>query len=187
VLREGATGPAVLALQRRLVALGFWLGAADGRFGPSTRHALTAFQKANGLPREGVAGGTTTSALARAVRPRPRSGAGRTVEVDLTRQLLLLVADGQVVWAFDASTGAVAGTTPTGRFKVFRDVDGYDRGPLGVLYRPKYFYRGVAVHGYPSVPVRPASHGCVRVTDDAMDWLWANGALRIGQSVWVYR
>jgi len=69
---------------------------------------------------------------------------------------------------------------------VFRQVDGYDRSPLGVLYRPKYFYEGVAVHGYPSVPAYPASHGCVRVTDQAIDWLWSSGAMPIGTAVWVY-
>jgi lipoprotein-anchoring transpeptidase ErfK/SrfK len=80
----------------------------------------------------------------------------------------------------------VPGTTPTGKFGVARQVNGYDVGPLGVLYRPKYFHDGVAVHGYPSVPPYPASHGCVRVTNAAMDWLWANGALPIGGPVWVY-
>lgn len=58
--------------------------------------------------------------------------------------------------------------------------------PLGVLYRPKYFVGGVAVHGYPNVPPYPASHGCVRVTNEAMDWLWAKAALPIGGRVWVY-
>jgi lipoprotein-anchoring transpeptidase ErfK/SrfK len=32
-----------------------------------------------------------------------------------------------------------------------------------VLYFPSYFLRGFAVHGYPSVPAYPASHGCVRI------------------------
>ena len=31
---------------------------------------------------------------------------------------------------------------------IARQVDGYDQGPLGTLYRPRYFYGGVAVHGY---------------------------------------
>jgi cell wall hydrolase len=109
------------------------------------------------------------------------------VEVDLTRQVLLLAADGRVQWVFDTSTGRVPGTTPTGHFTVLRQVDGYDPGSLGVLYRPKYFNGGVAIHGYPSVPPYPASHGCVRVTDAAIDWLWTNNALPLGQPVWVYQ
>jgi hypothetical protein len=186
LLRAGARGPEVLALQRRLVDLGYWLGTPDGEYGAATQHAVTAFQKAGGLARDGVDGPLTQVALQRATRPRPRSGSGRVVEVDLARQLLLLAVDGRTEWVLDASTGAVAGTTPTGHFTVYRQVDGDDPGPLGVLYRPKYFTGGVAVHGYPSVPAHPASHGCVRVTDGAMDWLWSTGALRIGQPVWVY-
>jgi len=33
------------------------------------------------------------------------------VEVDLTRQVLLLAVDGRVQWVFDTSTGRVPGTT----------------------------------------------------------------------------
>ncbi|MGC1210903.1 MAG: L,D-transpeptidase [Micromonospora sp.] len=43
----------------------------------------------------------------------------------------------------------------------------------GEVSRPKYFEeQGIAIHGYTSVPPYPASHGCVRVTLPAMDWLW---------------
>lgn len=187
VLQPGDSGAAVLALQQRLTRLGYWLGTADGHYGTSTQHAVVAFQKAVRLAsRDGVAGPLTLAALARASRLRPRSTTGRIVEVDLARQLLLVAAGGKVQWVMDTSTGSVPGTTPIGRYAVFRQVDGYDTGPLGVLYRPKYFVRGVAVHGYPSVPPYPASHGCVRVTNAAMDWLWANHALPIGGPVWVY-
>lgn len=185
-LRPGASGPAVLALQQRLVGLGYWLGPADGRYGSATQHAVTAFQKVTGLSRDGVAGPATMHALDQAGRPRARSGSGRLIEVDLAHQVMLVVAGGRVQWVLDVSTGRVAGTTPTGHYTVFRQVDGYDQGPLGVLYRPKYFVGGVAVHGYPDVPPYPASHGCVRVTNAAMDWLWSSGTLPIGTPVWVY-
>ncbi len=186
LVRPGATGPDVLALQQRLTSLGYWLGTPDGRFGPATAHALTALQKVAGIGRDGVLGPETRRALERATRVRPHSTGGTLIEVDLSRQVVLLVRDGRTEWVLDASTGAVAGTTPTGRYKVFRQVDGYDPGPLGVLYRPKYFTGGVAVHGYPDVPPYPASHGCVRVTNEAMDWLWSTGRVPIGLPAWVY-
>ena len=186
-LRPGSHGADVLALQQRLVALGYWLGTPDGSYGSATTHAVTAFQKTAGLSRDGTAGSAVLAALDRATRSAPRSAVGCTVEVDLTRQVLLLAVDGRVQWVFDTSTGRVPGTTPTGHFTVLRQVDGYDQGPLGVLYRPKYFNGGVAIHGYPSVPPYPASHGCVRVTDAAIDWLWTNNALPLGQPVWVYQ
>ena len=44
----------------------------------------------------------------------------------------------------------------------------------------------IAVHGYHSVPPYPASHGCVRVTEAAMDWIWANDVMPMGSTVWVH-
>lgn len=174
------------ALQQRLSGLGYWLGTVDGVFGPSTVHAVVAFHKAQGLARDGTAGPATLQALSTAGRVEPRSHSGRLIEIDLSRQLLFVVDGGRVEWVMDACTGISPGSTPTGVFHVFRQVDGYDHSPLGVLYRPKYFSNGVAVHGYPIVPPQPASHGCVRVTNAEMDWLWSHAAMPIGAEVWVY-
>jgi len=58
---------------------------------------------------------------------------------------------------------------------------------LGALYRPRYFHRdGIAVHGSSSVPAHPASHGCVRVSEPAMDWIWSGDLMPIGSSVWIH-
>lgn len=62
-LRVGSEGQEVVNLQNRLIALGYLTGAADGKFGSNTRTALIAFQKANGLVRDGVAGSKTLAAL----------------------------------------------------------------------------------------------------------------------------
>jgi peptidoglycan hydrolase-like protein with peptidoglycan-binding domain len=183
---EGAIGPEVAALQTRLQDLGYWLDSADGSFGMATAHAVTAFQKRAGLSPDGIAGPLTMRALTVASRPAAQSTGGNVIEVDLSTQTLVLVDDGRVQWVFDTSTGARRGTTPIGHWKVFRQVDGYDHSPLGVLYRPKYFKGGVAVHGFPSVPAHAASHGCVRVLNAAMDWLWSTDAMTIGTEVWVY-
>jgi lipoprotein-anchoring transpeptidase ErfK/SrfK len=84
--------------------------------------------------------------------------AGNHVEVDKTRQVLFLVRDGKVVLTTHVSTGAT-GNTPLGTWHVYRKVGGWD----WVLWYPMYFLRGFAIHGYPSVPAYPASHGCVRI------------------------
>lgn len=77
--------------------------------------------------------------------------------------------------------------TRAGRWKVSWVVDGIDVGALGGLYRPRYFHPdGIAVHGCHSVPAYPASHGCVRLTEAAMDWIWANGFMPVGSAVWVH-
>ena len=186
-LRSGSHGPAVVALEQRLDDLGYWLGAPDDDFDDSTSHAVVAFQKLHGLTPDGIAGDITMEALAIAGRATPRSRTSHVLEIDLTHQVLVVADEGAVTFLLDVSTGRVAGTTPVGRYSVTREIDGYRRSPLGVLYRPKYIVGGVAVHGYPSVPPFPASHGCVRTTNEAMDWLWQSQMMPVGASVWVYR
>ena len=62
-VRYGDTGTNVTTLQNRLIELGYLTGTADGKFGVATRTALVAFQKANNLVRDGVAGTTTQNTL----------------------------------------------------------------------------------------------------------------------------
>ncbi len=52
-LQGGASGPAVVQLQQAITRAG-WPLAADGIFGTRTQAALTAIQKANGLPATGA-------------------------------------------------------------------------------------------------------------------------------------
>ncbi len=194
-LRPGSKGKAVLAAQKRLAALGYWLGTPDGVYGSSTTHAVIALQKVAGLQRDGILGPRTARALAAGTRPKASTTRGWVVEVDLKRQVLLVVRAGVVKKILDASTGSgeyytVGGVrkhavTPKGTYRVFRSVNGWDPGPLGSLYRPRYFNGGIAVHGYPSVPTYPASHGCVRVTLAAMDHIWSAKLLPIGRKVVV--
>ena len=191
-LNLGAVGPGVENLQRRLLALGFW-GPVDGRFGPLTTQQVYAFQKANNLHRDGQLDSAELGVLERAAPVVPRSNSGRVVEIDKTRQLLIVAVDGRTEWVFNTSTGngrpygrgAVA-ITPEGRFRFSRQIDGLRISELGELFRPKYFVGGYAVHGSPSVPPFPASHGCVRVTNGAINFIWANGVIPLGTDAWVY-
>jgi lipoprotein-anchoring transpeptidase ErfK/SrfK len=183
-------------LQQRLTALGYWNGKADGTFGGQTQQAVYALQKAAGLGRDGVVGPKTQKALDRGVRPKARSSSGRVVEISLKRQLLMLVDDGTVSQVFNTSTGSMEhyeqkgqtflADTPSGRFRVSRQIDGWRHAPLGLLWRPKYFNGGIAVHGANSVPPYPASHGCARLSISAMNYLWTSNKIPINTRVWVY-
>ena len=62
-LRYGMSGEDVKVLQKRLIALGYLTGTADGQFGTATSAAVRAFQKANGLSVDGVAGSATCNKL----------------------------------------------------------------------------------------------------------------------------
>lgn len=184
-LRPGAAGDEVVALQTSLDALGFWLGDVDGTYAALTQQAVLAFQKANGLSRDGIAGPDTMAALAVATRPAPGALADG-IEIDLERQLLLVVQGGTVTHVLNTSTGRSGWRTPPGDFTMERQIDGMRHAPLGDLYRPKYFNGGIAVHGATSIPGQPASHGCARVSFTAMDMLWSSGLAEIGTRVVVY-
>ncbi|MET8836036.1 L,D-transpeptidase family protein [Micromonospora sp. NPDC004540] len=185
-LRQGSRGSAVTTLQKRLTALRYDVGGVDGIFGPSTHHAVVAFQKVNGLVRDGIVGPRTWAALDRPVVPKPKyTHTGYSLEANLTRQVLYLAKGGAVVRILDASSGKASTPTPTGNWTVQRRIDGWRQSDLGLLWRPNYFYRGYAVHGATSVPTYPASHGCVRVPVPAMNRLWST--IGVGTPVHIYR
>ncbi len=156
-LAPGARGPSVRALERRLTELHYAVRSIDGVYGSDDYDAVLAFQKVNGLPRTGRVDRLVWRRLAAASVPRARYG-GDHVEVDKTRQVLFEVRDGKVTLAVQVSTGAT-GNTPLGTWHVYSRVPGWS----WVLWYPTFFLRGFAIHGYPSVPAYPASHGCVRV------------------------
>jgi putative cell wall-binding protein len=195
-MARGDSGPAVTDLQQRLTQLGYWLGTADGQFGVLTSQAVMAFQKVHGLARSGAVDAATRAALANPRPFAPRTG-GDHVEIDKARQVLVVVRGGQPLFVFNTSTGTekpyehegttYVADTPTGTFTVFREIDGVRESHLGTLYRPKYFTSdGIAIHGSASVPSYPSSHGCVRLTNAATDFVWANNLIPIGTKVTIY-
>ena len=198
LLRTGDAGEAVADVQRRLHELGYFLPAVDGRFGSNMRQAVWALQKAAGISRDGVVGPSTRAALDAGTRPTPRSTTGHVLEVNLDAQLVLAVQDGRVVTIINASSGSgrryqALGTThlaytPRGDFTVVRQINGTDYSTLGLgpMFRPKYFRAGWAIHGSPSVPPYPASHGCVRVSNDAINWIWDRFGAPVGTPILVY-
>ncbi len=196
-LRLGSRGSAVVTLQQRLITLHYFdVAKADGIFGSGTYHAVIAFQKVQGLPRDGVVGPATWTRLASPYTPAPRYRlATASLEVNLAKQVIYYVRGGTVQRIIDSSTGSGAwyysrggwarAVTPTGRFHIYwRYSGGWQPGPLGSMYRPNYFYRGYAVHGMTSVPAYPASHGCVRMTVPTMDRMWSS--LWVGMPVAIY-
>ncbi len=196
VLQKGDSGPQVREIQSRLQTMRYWVGPIDGIYGTLTTQAVTAFQKVNGLEPDGRVTASTRDALA---NPKPvelrSSEPGLIVEINKPVQVLVTVVDGQVSNIWNTSTGTneqytsegrqYVADTPSGRWDIYRQINGWRESHLGRLYRPKYFHTdGIAIHGYHRVPSYPASHGCVRVSMAAMDYLWPR--LPIGTPVLVY-
>ncbi|MEU9885568.1 L,D-transpeptidase family protein [Sphaerisporangium sp. NPDC051011] len=182
-LKIGAKGAAVKQLQTRLLELGYAPGKIDSRYGGTTQTAVWAFQKVQGLSPTSTVSARTWRALENPKAPQVLVPNGKPdrVEVNLTKQIAVLYRAGQVKLITHISSGSGIpycetatwqgkvqrfcgdARTPTGDFKTTWRRSGWHRSYLGQLYNPIFFNGGIALHGALSVPLAPASHGCVRL------------------------
>jgi lipoprotein-anchoring transpeptidase ErfK/SrfK len=179
VLKPGMRGRAVRLLQKRLAALKYYPGRVNGRFGKNTLEAVWAFQETQGIhPRDAV-GAQMQRALA---SPRPpkvlvRHGGRLRIEVNLKDQVLVLYKRNHVAlvshvssaggYYYCSTNGCGNAVTPTGNFTTLSFIPGWVSAPLGQLYNPVFFIGTLyAIHGDTHVPLRPRSHGCVRIPVD---------------------
>jgi peptidoglycan hydrolase-like protein with peptidoglycan-binding domain len=203
-LSVGDSGTDVRALQKRLRHLHYDVGPVNGSYGLDTEHAVTAFEKVQHLTRDGAAGQRVQAKLAHPRVPHLRHPLGDavSVEVDLARQVVIIAKHGHIWRILDTSTAGgyyytdSAGqqeraVTPRGHFHFTYKREGTVHSSLGTLYRPSYFnYTGYAIHGEGNgtdggeVPPYPNSHGCVRITNDAVDRYY--NLFAVGVSVWIY-
>jgi len=180
---HGSRGTKVLLLQRGLRKLGFRV-PVSGDYQAGTARAVLAFRKTNGMARNGFASPRIYSLVLRgrgAFKLR-HPKAGRHVEFDWSRQVLVLADKGKPWRVYHSSSGAPATPTVFGRFRFYSKTPGTNA--KGMVHS-SYFIRGYAIHGYPSVPNYPASHGCLRVPiPNALEIF---NAIRHGEQIFVYR
>jgi hypothetical protein len=168
------SGSEISEARALLDQLGYWVNLDGKRKDDSLRHALIAFQKIEGRKRTGVLTIEELEALRVAQKPQTFETGYPHIEIDLHRQVMFVVgardADLRILPISSASGEFFTqggetrqAITPTGRFKVYRKIEGWRKSPLGLLYYPNYIHYGIAIHGNPSVPPSPASHGCIRV------------------------
>ena len=179
--------------ERSLADRGYWTGPVDGVFDPATRFALIAFQKWEGREVTGRLTMNEIDAIRVASTPTPRDGNYEHVEVDIDRQVLLLVDGKGGLRVLPVSTGTdkpffydgqeSIAYTPRGRFVICDKILGRDDLFPGVYY-PNYISGGIAIHGYNDVPAKPASHGCIRIPMFAAREVSAR--LALGTIVLVY-
>ena len=107
---------------------------------------------------------------------------GRHIEGDLSRQVIALIDKGKVQRIYPTSSGAPSTPTVIGSFRVYLKTPGTNAKGM---VDSAYFIRGYATHGYYTVPVYPASHGCLRlpIPDARSVFNWID----IGTPVDVYR
>lgn len=164
----------IMEAESLLANLGYWITSVDGKSDDSTRQAVIAFQKVQGLKRTGVLDDKVLTSMRLAMTPSPKYTGAAHVEIDISRQVIFLVNNaGRVTKVLSTSTGSgeryfnegkwQRAYTPRGAFKIQRQIRGTRKAPLGSLYNPSYFNGGIAIHGSNSIPVTAASHGCARI------------------------
>jgi lipoprotein-anchoring transpeptidase ErfK/SrfK len=173
---------AVALLKQRLRALGY--PAGNGPAVTSTLgRAVLAFRKTNNLARTDAADRNVYEMVfaGRGAFKLRYPKAGKHVEADLSRQVVVLADQGKVVATYPTSSGAPGTPTVLGHYHFYMKQPGTNAKQM---YMSNYFIRGYAIHGYPVVPTYNASHGCLRVpnADAVAIFNW----IHIGDPIWVY-
>jgi Putative peptidoglycan binding domain/L,D-transpeptidase catalytic domain len=196
ILQPGTRGPAVRTLQQRLAELHYYPGPRNGYFGIDTLEAVWAFKEVQGLPT--ASGPDQVGPAMRRALAAPRlptvlvpSGGRLRIEVDLTREVLVLYRRGQVElishisagggYYYHCPGGGICGPaiTPDGNYRARWFAGGWLHVPLGRMYNPVFFIgANFAIHGDVPIPLRPASHGCVRVPVDIARFLYTRIRIR---------
>jgi hypothetical protein len=159
--------------------------STNGHFDGAMSRAVLAFRKTNRMSR--------TSNLSAKVFEMLLSGhggfklkypkAGKHVEADLSRQVLVLARGGKAERIYHTSSGKPSTPTVVGSFRFYRKQPGTNSH--GMVFS-SYFIRGYAIHGYSSVPATAAaSHGCLRVPipNAVSIYRW----ISLGDRIFVYR
>lgn len=160
---------------------------SSGRsYGSATERAVLAYRKVNGMSRTTNATPAIFKNLAagRGGFKLKYPGAGKHVEADLSRQVMVLANHGKPQHIFHISSGTAATPTIQGHHVFTRKE--YGTNNVGMVHSV-YFgptNKGYATHGYPSVPTYPASHGCLRnpIPNSMFIYNW----ISIGDDIWVY-
>jgi hypothetical protein len=180
---QGASGIKVLLLQRGLEKIGF-ATPKTGSYDWLTSNAVNAFRKTNGMGRDGYANKSVYAKVFRgegAFKLRfPK--AGKHVEFDWSRQVLVLADKGRPYRVYHTSSGTPVTPTVFGSYRFYLQTPGTNS--KGMVHS-SYFIRGYAIHGYASVPNYPASHGCLRVPIPNAASIF--GWIDIGDPIFLYR
>jgi hypothetical protein len=181
-LDPGDSSDSVKAFNRLLRKQGYY--APGGKvYSSGTGRAVLAFHKVNGSARtpNASSGDFAKLAAGKGDFKLKYPGAGKHVEVDISRQVMVLAAKGKPQYTFHISSGAPATPSDRGHYNFYSKTPGYNS--LGMYYSV-YYNRGEATHGYASVPNYPASHGCLRnpIPNAIFIYNWID----LGDDIWVY-
>jgi hypothetical protein len=212
ILKFGMHGPNITALQHRLHYLHYFVGKINGRFGWDLQEAVWAFKEVQWgreAPRHpNRVDAMTQHSLVHPRAPRVLFGRGGSLRIEINKKIevLVLYKHNRVKLISHVSTAAwrrpdgVGWFTPGGFHRAIHYIPGKvadNSFGRSFMYWPVFFIGYTyAVHGFPNpkwhnrfygVPLKPASHGCVRIPLDLSKIL--HSYLRIGPSgtpIWIY-
>ena len=177
---------------------GYPVGRVDGYLNDDTRRALCLWRDYSGFNvSRKMPSMRERFLLAKVARPKVPQRLVTGLNVSRTCQTVTWVSFSNlkqtryVKAIYKASTGQPGFETRTGSFHIYAEVDKWmesDLYPGAMMYRPKFFSGGQALHGSWSdslVLPYPASHGCVRMLHSSIDYMWSHG-IGIGTKVLVY-
>jgi peptidoglycan hydrolase-like protein with peptidoglycan-binding domain len=182
------------AVETALAALGaFGPVTVDGVQSAADCKAIRKFQKRYGIsPPEGRAGPTTAAVAKRLAATRTDrcdAGAGLTFCIDLTRQTVWAMRDGEVVMAPTVTRTGMAGgfQTPAGTYRIdFRNVREWSNPYEVWLPYWQHFVNGMGFHETTTYIHDGAigSHGCVNLLPSDARRMWELG--EVGTRVHVF-
>ncbi len=181
-LGPGDRNSSVKIFNHLLVRQGYY-STHGRRYSTKTGFAVMAFRKVNGMSRTYNASPGIFKKLAagKGGFHLKYPGKGKHVEVDISKQVMVLANHGKPKYTFHVSTGAPATPTIRGHYQFYRRQAGFNS--VGMYYSV-YWHGGYAIHGYHSVPPYPASHGCVRnpIPESKFIYNWVS----LGMSIYVF-
>ena len=175
----GSKGKDIYEIEKRLTRLSFNPGKVDEVYDIKTKFAVRAFQSVCEIEPTGVVNKETLKKLENPKKLQLRSKYIKDlIEIDLTKQVLVLISGGRIKYILPISSGRAGYDTPTGYYSVEGFLPGWhevvNKPWTGMMYNSVYFWRSYAIHGSTSVPSFPASHGCIRITSWDADLVYPN-------------
>ena len=216
ILKFGMTGPAVKALQQRLAFLHYWVGKIDGRFGWDTQEAVWAFKEVQtreiAPPNANIVGPAMQRELVhprlpKVLFPHGNRGSRTRIEINKLIEVLVLYRHNKIVLISHVSTASwcrpdgCGWFTPGGLHLASYYIPGKvadNSFGRSFMYWPVFFINHTyAIHGFPNprwgsrfygVPLKPASHGCVRIPKDLSKVLHTMIHINLynGTPIWIY-
>ncbi len=171
-LKPGQSGPAVVALRNRLIAMGYMARSAGQSYDGALQEAVQRFQAAHGLATDGIAGKGTMAEVNGSVEERLRAvivamERERWINMDLGRRHVLvnqtdfsarIVDDGRVTF----QTRAVIGKNTSDR----RSPEFSDQMEFMVINPSWYVPRSIVTKEYlPQLKNNPHAVGHIEITD----------------------